>query len=359
MSDPQTAAAQPQFGNHDQDGSAHRSVAVWLFICAGMILAMAIIGAITRLTESGLSIMEWAPIKGALPPMSEAEWQRLFRLYQQTDEFKVDNAGMNLAEFKNIFWWEWIHRLWGRTIGLVYVLPLVWFWVRGSLPQWSKPWLLLGLVLGGLQGFVGWFMVFSGFGARTDVSQYRLALHLTMALLLHVYVFSFGLRFAYGRTRLQQPVAAGLRRATLALYLLLAITIVSGAFVAGLNAGKLYNEFPMMGSGLVPVEYAELSPWWQNWFDNGAAAQFNHRLLASLVASLTLALAIWGWLRTTGGLRGLFLALGLAALAQYGLGLAALLTAVPVALGALHQAGALALLTVYSALAYWLMRPAR
>ncbi len=341
------------------DPEIRRPVAVWLFACAGMIVTMAIIGAITRLTESGLSIMEWAPIKGALPPMSESEWQRLFALYQQTDEFKVDNAGMGLAEFKNIFWWEWIHRLWGRTIGLVYLLPLAWFWLRGLLPAWSKPWLVLGLVLGGLQGGVGWFMVHSGFGERTDVSQYRLALHLFLALVLHVYVFALGLRFAYSSARLDHSPSPTLRSAALALYALLAFTIISGAFVAGLNAGKLYNEFPLMGSGLLPVEYGEQTPWWRNWFDNGAAAQFNHRLLATLVATLTLALAIWGYVSSSGGLRALFLTLGLIVLVQYGLGLAALLYAVPVALGALHQAGALALLTVYSALVYWLLRPSR
>lgn len=341
------------------DPEVRRSLATWLFVCAGMIVAMAIIGAITRLTESGLSIMEWAPIKGALPPMSEAEWQRLFALYQQTDEYRVDNPGMALAEFKTIFWWEWIHRLWGRAIGFVYVVPLVWFWRRGALPGWAKPWLVVGLALGGLQGGVGWFMVHSGFGERTDVSQYRLALHLFLALVLHVYVFAFGLRFAYGSARLSQTPSAVLRRAALALYVLLAITIISGAFVAGLNAGKLYNEFPLMGAGLVPNEYNELAPGWRNWFDNGAAAQFNHRLLASLVATLSLALSVWGWLSSSGGLRALFLALGATVLLQYGLGIAALLHAVPVALGALHQAGALALLTVYTALAYWLMRPSR
>lgn len=345
--------------HRDRHRDRHRSLAIWMFACAGMIVTMAIIGAITRLTESGLSIMEWAPVKGALPPLSESEWQRLFEIYKQTGEFKVDNADMGLNEFKNIFWWEWIHRLWGRMIGLVYIIPLIWFWTKGTLPQWSKPWLLLGLAFGGLQGFVGWFMVYSGFDNRTDVSQYRLALHLFLALALHVYVVSFGLRFAFGTARLEQRAARGLAPVSFALFVLLAFTIISGAFVAGLNAGKLYNEFPLMGSGLIPVEYFELSPWLINWFENGATAQFNHRLLASLVATLTLILSIWGWLATTGSLRALFLALGIAVLAQYGLGLAALLTAVPVALGALHQAGALALLTLYTVLIYWLLRPAR
>jgi cytochrome c oxidase assembly protein subunit 15 len=334
-------------------------LAIWLFVCAAMIVAMAIIGAITRLTESGLSIMEWAPIKGALPPMSEAEWQRLFELYQKTDEYKVDNAGMVLSEFKTIFWWEWIHRLWGRSIGLVYALPLAWFWLRGRLPAWSKPLLLAGLFLGGFQGFIGWFMVFSGFGERTDVSQYRLALHLFMALALEVYVLMLGLRFAFGRQRLSQALPPHMAGLSLSLFALLAMTLVSGAFVAGLNAGHLYNEFPLMGAGLVPGEYGELAPWWRNWFDNGAAAQFNHRLLASVTATATLLLALWGWLKTQGGLRTVFVILGLAAAGQYALGIATLLMAVPVAMGAAHQAGAIGLLTVYTILAYWVLRTQR
>ncbi len=337
----------------------HMDLAIWMFVCAAMIVAMAIIGAITRLTESGLSIMEWAPIKGALPPLSESEWRRLFALYQQTDEYKIDNAGMALADFKAIFWWEWIHRLWGRTIGLVYALPLVWFWLRGRLPAWSKPLLFAGLILGGLQGFVGWFMVHSGFGERTDVSQYRLALHLSMALALEVYVLLLGLRFAYGRQTLNQAVPPRLAAVTLCLFALLSLTVVSGAFVAGLNAGTLYTEFPLMGAGLVPVEYSELSPWWRNWFDNGAAVQFNHRLLASFTATASLGLALWGWLKTQAGLRWIFLSLGLAALGQYLLGITTLLMAVPVALGALHQAGAITLLTLYTIAAYWLTRQQR
>lgn len=354
-----STSSSPSISSDKTGGDRQLDLAIWLFCCAAMIVAMAIIGAITRLTESGLSIMEWAPIKGALPPMSEAEWQRLFGLYQQTDEFKLDNASMGLADFKTIFWWEWIHRLWGRMIGLVYALPLAWFWLRGRLPSWSKPVLLAGLVLGGLQGFVGWFMVYSGFGARTDVSQYRLALHLSMALALQVYVLVLGLRFAFGERRLTQNIPARLGGTTLSLLGLTAMTIASGAFVAGLNAGTLYNEFPLMGAGLVPSEYGQLSPWLRNWFDNGAAAQFNHRLLATATATASLALAVWGWCKTQGGLRALFGLLGVAALSQYALGLATLLLTVPVALGAAHQAGAIALLSVYAILAYWVTRPMR
>lgn len=333
-----------------------RSLGLWLFAMAGMIFAMAVIGAITRLTESGLSIMEWAPIKGSLPPLSQAEWQRLFDLYMLTDEYKIDNPDMGLAEFKTIFWWEWIHRLWGRLIGLAYALPLAYFWLRGQVPGWSKPWLIAGLLLGGLQGAIGWFMVHSGFGDRTDVSQYRLALHLSMALALYVYVLILGMRLWEGRFPLVAAAASWLRPGVFIGFGLLAVTIVSGAFVAGLNAGMLYNEYPLMGDGLVPYEYSEQSPWIMNWFENAAAVQFNHRLLASVAAILTLVIAIWGLRTEQPGQRFWYAALGLAVICQYILGVTTLLWAVPISLGSLHQAGAITLLGVYAVLAFKLYR---
>ncbi len=332
--------------------AAPRSVLIWLLAVAAMIFAMAVIGAITRLTESGLSIMEWAPFSGALPPMSDTEWERLFGLYQQIPEYKLQNAGMSLADFKQIFWWEWIHRLWGRLIGVVFLLPFLWFLWRRRLPGWFKPhgWALL--LLGGAQGALGWFMVASGFADRTDVSQYRLAAHLFLALALYSYVLWMAFRVACPAP----PAAAGtrgLRRGLKALLVLLAVTIVSGAFVAGLDAGLIYNTYPLMDGRLVPTGYWMQQPPLANLFENVTAVQFNHRLLTHLTALL--ALALWAWSRAkplAPAGRRIMAALGVMVLLQIGLGVATLLEAVPVALGALHQAGAILVLTATLAALY-------
>jgi len=331
---------------------SHRPVLLWLLAVAAMIFAMAVIGAVTRLTESGLSIMEWAPFSGALPPFSEAEWQRLFALYRQIPEYRLENAGMTLAEFKTIFWWEWIHRLWGRLIGLVFLVPFLWFLWRRRLPGWLKPhgWALLAL--GGLQGALGWFMVASGFAQRTDVSQYRLVAHLGLALLLYAYVIWLAFRFAWLRPSLAAP---GLRRGLLLLLLLLAVTLASGGLVAGLNAGLVYNSYPLMDGRLVPDGYGLLEPWLLNLFENPTAVQFNHRLLT--LATALLALGLWAASRRAALPPPARLALDLLALAvllQFALGIWTLLAAVPLLLGALHQAGAILVLTAALAAFYLL-----
>ncbi len=320
------------------------ALGLWLLGVAAMIFAMAVIGAITRLTESGLSIMEWAPVTGFLPPFSQTEWERVFALYRTIPEYQLENSGMTLAEFKTIFWWEWLHRLWGRLIGLVFALPMLWFLWRRSLPRWLVPHLWIALVLGGLQGLVGWFMVASGFADRTDVSHYRLVLHLGLALAIYAYLVVLALR-------LLEPAAGlpgrhgGLRAGLWGLLALLAITLASGGLVAGLNAGLVYNTYPLMDGDLVPAGYATLSPWLENWAENVTAVQFNHRLLAHL----TLLGAFLVWLacrrRLSGGAARALDLLLLVALAQLLLGIWTLLSAVPIWLGAVHQAGAIALLT--------------
>jgi cytochrome c oxidase assembly protein subunit 15 len=329
---------------------ASRSVRLWLIVVAAMIFAMAVIGAITRLTESGLSIMEWAPFTGWLPPLSDAEWQRLFDLYKTIPEAQTQHAGITLAEFREIFWWEWLHRVWGRLIGLVFLLPFLWFLWRRQIPQWLKPhgWILLAL--GALQGAVGWFMVASGFAERTDVSQYRLVLHLGLALGIYAYVVWLVLRLSWSRPPLP-PEAKRLSRGTVHVLALLVVTLVSGGFVAGLNAGLTYNTWPLMDGELVPQGYGQLSPWIANLFENVAAVQFNHRLLTALTALGV----VYLWI----GSRRLerrrpFDMLLLLVLLQFGLGIAALLAAVPVWLGALHQAGAILLLTQLLATLYLL-----
>ncbi|WP_193368620.1 COX15/CtaA family protein [Pelagibius marinus] len=324
-----------------------RAVGIWLLGCAAMVLAMAVIGAITRLTESGLSIMEWAPLTGALPPLSQAEWERVFALYKQIPEYQQENAGMGLAEFKTIFWWEYIHRLWGRLIGVVFALPLAWFWWRGHIDRPLGKKLLIALALGAAQGGLGWFMVASGFADRTDVSQYRLTAHLALALVIYGYLFWLALSVLWPRPeRSHDPAVGRLRRALFWLLALVAVTIASGGFVAGLNAGMTYNTFPLMDGELIPLGYGDFSPWIVNLFENIAAVQFNHRLLA--VATVALALALWFWSLSRDiapAAHGGFAALAILALIQLALGITTLLLVVPVTLGALHQAGAILVLT--------------
>lgn len=318
-------------------------VGLWLLISAAMIFAMAVIGAITRLTESGLSIMEWAPVTGTLPPLDEAEWQRLFDLYRTIPEYQEINRGMSLAQFKEIFWWEWIHRLWGRLIGVVFLLPFLWFLLRRRLDRALVPHLAALFLLGGLQGALGWYMVASGFAERVDVSQYRLAAHLSLALFIYVYMLWTAFRVLAPSAGSRDPGA--LRPAAWAFSALLALTVVSGAFVAGLNAGLTYNTFPLMDGRLVPRGYAMMEPFWLNWFENVTAVQFNHRLLAVTSVACALPLWLWSLRQEEGAVRRAGSFLALAACAQLALGIAALLSAVPVWLGALHQAGAITLLT--------------
>jgi len=321
---------------------SRRAIAAWLLVCCGMIYAMAVIGAVTRLTESGLSIMEWAPIRGAMPPTSEAEWRRLFAIYQTIDEYREHNDGMTLEQFQSIFWWEYIHRLWGRLIGAVYALPFAWFLLRRRVPDHLKAPLWIAMGLGALQGAVGWYMVSSGFGERTDVSQYRLVLHLGLALVIYSYLLWLALGLLIRRE--PTPGAARLRRPLVALTALVALTIASGGFVAGLNAGRFFNTFPLMNGHLIPPGLWGMDPWLRNLFENPITAQFDHRALA--MTTTAAALALWGWGRARAPeLRRALDLLAVAALAQLGLGISALLLAVPVWLGAAHQAGAIALLT--------------
>ncbi len=322
-------AARPEARNR-------RAVALWLMAMAGLIWVMVALGGATRLTGSGLSIMEWAPLSGMLPPLSEAEWQRLYDLYRSIPQYQLVNAGFGLDGFKGIFWLEWIHRFWGRLIGLAYAGGLAWFWLRGRIPAGFKPRLLLLLALGGAQGAVGWIMVASGFEAdRTAVSPYRLVIHLMLALLL------FGMVFWTALTLLRPdpaPAAAKPLRAPLhAASGLALLAILAGGFVAGIRAGFDYNSFPLMEGRLVPEGYWRLEPLWRNLSENIPAVQFNHRLLATL----TLATAAFAAFRAISvpeprARRAAFALLGAIAL-QYALGVATLLAVVPVWLGTLHQ----------------------
>lgn len=310
-----------------------RALVWWLFVMVGLVGVMVVIGGVTRLTGSGLSMVEWRPLIGILPPLSEAEWMRVFTLYQASPEFQEINTDMDLAGFKVIFFWEYVHRVWGRLLGLAFGLPLVFFWLAGRIPAgYGLP--LMGLlILGGLQGVIGWWMVTSGLVDNPAVSQYRLATHLSMALLIFCILLWTALNLQYGRARRPSGHAA-------ATVFLVGLTIVAGAFVAGMDAGLLYNEYPLMGDGLIPVEYGEAGL--ADPFENPASAQFHHRWIAVLATAAVIGL--WAIARR----RGHTLSAGIMAIAvfcQFALGLTTLLLGVPVWAGAMHQAGAVVLLS--------------
>jgi heme a synthase len=329
--------------------SGHRSrrlVAIWLFGVAFMVLVMIVLGGVTRLTGSGLSIMEWDPIMGALPPLSGAEWQRLYHLYEQIPQYALVNQGFGLAGFKQIFWLEWIHRLWGRLIGLAFLGPLIWFWATGRIERRLRPWLVLLFVLGGLQGVVGWFMVASGFFPETTaVSPYRLVIHLAFALALYVALLWTGLTVLRPRP---DAVSSGglLHRLGWLCCSLTALTMLAGGFVAGTHAGFEYNTFPFMDGELIPSGYDQLQPYWRNLTENLIAVQFDHRLLATLTAVAVVCTVAAGLMVSTSSVvRKAVLALGGLALLQYLLGVATLLSVVQTDLAAMHQAVAVLLLT--------------
>ena len=253
-------------------------VAVWLFVCCALIFLMVVVGGVTRLTLSGLSITEWRPIIGVVPPLSAAEWADAFAKYRAIPEYRLIHSGMSLAEFKSIYFWEYAHRLLGRLIGVAFALPFAWFWARGRLPR-RLAWPLAAILLLGLaQGALGWYMVKSGLADRTEVSQYRLVAHLLLALALYAAILWTALGLV--RRPLSHDVGAGWRRAAEAMIALVALTIAAGGFVAGTRAGLIYNTFPLMDGRLIPAGYAQLQPFYLNWFETISAIQFNHRLLA-------------------------------------------------------------------------------
>lgn len=309
--------------------TASKQIIYWLYACCFMVFAMAVIGAITRLTESGLSIVEWKPVMGALPPLNETEWERVFALYRETSEFKYQHSWMTLDDFKTIYFWEWFHRLWGRLIGLVYALPLTYLWLRGMVPRGYKLRLLGLLALGGLQGVIGYWMVVSGFVDRTDVSHYRLAVHLSLALLIFALLFWTALDLKGTERKHVRPAIERFGWVCLAL---LSVTIIWGAFVAGLNAGQLYNTFPDMDGNLMPQEQFNIS----SFIEQHGWVQFFHRWIAMLTGLCLIGFAV--------RVQNYFL--GAMVFVQIGLGIATLLSQVMIPLAAAHQAGAVILLAL-------------
>lgn len=265
-------------------------VRLWLWIVAGLVFLMVVVGGATRLTESGLSITEWKPVTGALPPLSEAQWAAAFEDYKKIPQYRELFPDMDQSRFKVIYAWEWSHRLLGRLIGLVFAVPLAVFWLRGRLPRKLKPKLLAILALGALQGAVGWWMVASGLVNRVEVAQERLAIHLMLA----AFIFSACLWVAGGLgPRTPLVLEHGRRRLTVVATLLLVLVFVqigAGALVAGLRAGLIYNTWPLMDDSFVPPAEAllPLTPWWANFVDTAATAQFDHRMLAYLLLAVAL-----------------------------------------------------------------------
>jgi cytochrome c oxidase assembly protein subunit 15 len=321
-----------------------RAVAYWLFAVCLMLLVMIGLGGATRLTGSGLSIMEWAPFRGVLPPMSDAEWQRLYDLYRQIPQYALLNEGFGIEGFRRIFWLEYVHRLWGRLIGVAFLLPLIVLWWRGAIEPRLRPRLLLLFALGGLQGVVGWFMVASGFlPDSTAVAPIRLVVHLALALALYGAILWTALDVRHPEPA--GSLSPGLRRAVLGCGVLLGLTVLAGGLVAGLKAGLTYNTFPLMDGRLIPAGYADLDLFVRNLTGNIATVQFNHRLLATVTALAVAATVAWGAARTHGTARVALIALGAAVAVQYALGVATLVNAVPVGLGTAHQVVAVLALT--------------
>ncbi len=327
-----------------ESGSQNRIVAIWLLICCGLVFVMVVLGGFTRLTGSGLSMVDWRPLMGWLPPLSDAEWQRVFELYQQSPEFLKVNSHMDVTAFKGIFWLEFLHRLLGRTIGIVFLLPFIFFFAKGYIRVAEWPKYLLMFILGGMQGVLGWYMVKSGLVDMPHVSQYRLTAHLVAAFIIYAYMFWVAMSLLFPTDGSNKHPWYG---KSLALTILTAVTIISGGFVAGLKAGKIYNTFPMMGDYWVPPGTTALEPFWRNFFDNMTTVQLEHRILA--ITTLFVVIAFWFKARKAGlpnRSRPAVNALLHTAVLQVALGITTLLLSVPVILGATHQAVAMLLFTV-------------
>ncbi|MBH0238990.1 COX15/CtaA family protein [Methylobrevis albus] len=333
------------------------AVRTWLWVVALMIVAMVIVGGATRLTESGLSITEWKPIHGMIPPLSDAEWQEEFDKYRQIPQYTEINKGMSLEAFKTIFWWEWAHRQLGRLIGLVFLVPFLVFAARGAIERSMLPRLGLLFVLGGLQGAIGWWMVASGLTERTDVSQYRLATHLTFACVLLVATVWIAEGFRKSTALFAEPSVV--RRGAKLLVGLLLAQVFLGGLVAGLNAGLIYNTWPLMDGRIVPDGLLAMSPWWLNFFESHLTVQFVHRIGAYVLLAAT----VWHLVtvrRAALDRRTVRRAWLLTAMvvAQAVIGIVTLLLVVPIGIALVHQAMAAILLVVATVHAHRLSQPA-
>ena len=324
--------------------SSHKPIAIWLLACCALIFAMVVVGGVTRLTHSGLSIVEWDPIVGAIPPLSPSQWEETFNKYKQTPEYRKVNLGMSLEAFKSIFWVEYAHRLLGRLIGFVFLIPFLYFLIRKKIEETLIPKLVTMFVLGGLQGLLGWYMVKSGLVDNPRVSPYRLTAHLGLAVMIYAYMFRVALGLLYPD---EGSGVQGLRRIGIAVTGVIFFMILSGGFVAGTRAGFAFNTFPLMNGRWIPEGIYAMQPLWVNLFENVATVQFNHRLIAYFLglvipAYWLLARRVSLPFRTRVAFHNLPAMLAI----QVTLGITTLLYVVPVSLAAAHQAGALLLLSL-------------
>ncbi len=331
----------------------NRAIAVWLLIVCALVYVMVVLGGVTRLTGSGLSIVDWKPVTGILPPIGEQAWLEEFAKYQQSPEFQKVNSQMDVHGFKSIFWLEYLHRLLGRTIGLVFLLPFLYFVSRGYIAAKETPKYAVMFVLGGLQGLLGWYMVKSGLVHDPHVSQYRLTAHLLAAFAVYSYMFWVAMNLLFpGEVKKHEWYGK-----SLALTALIITTVISGGFVAGLKAGKIYNTFPMMGENWIPPGLTSMQPLWRNLFDNTTTVQFDHRILA--ITTFVLIILFWFRIRKTEMSRRAAVAVNAllhTATLQIVLGISTLLLAVPIFLGAAHQAIAMLLFTIALFLTHSLRR---
>lgn len=326
--------------------SQHRPIIIWLFTGCLLIATMVVVGGITRLTGSGLSIVEWGVIMGTLPPLNEAQWEEMFEKYKQTPQYIHENFDFSTEEFKSIFWWEYIHRLIGRIIGIVFLIPFLYFYFTKKISKELLPKLLIIFIMGGFQGFLGWFMVKSGLSKDPMVSHYRLAAHLTTAFLTFGYTFWVALGLIYPKKLENDVQTLKLKKYTNAFFVLLLIQIIYGAFVAGLRAGKICNTFPLMCDSLMPDIFRNGS-FLHAIFETHMGVQFVHRSLAYLV--LAFVLVIWWKVKNQNfsqPIKQASNALLAIVSVQFLLGVITILYAVPISMGVIHQLGAFLLFAI-------------
>ncbi len=343
--------------------SEKKPVAIWLLICCAFVIAMIVVGGVTRLTDSGLSIVEWQPLVGTVPPITQNDWDELLEKYRSSPQYEQVNKGMSIDEFKSIFWWEYFHRLLGRLIGLVFFIPFIYFLVRKKIDR-PLGYKLTGIfLLGGMQGFMGWYMVMSGLVDNPHVSQYRLTAHLALAFIILATMFWVALGLLSSSTtpttNNNDDTLCSLRRFAYGLSSLIFLMVLSGGFVAGIRAGLAYNTFPLMNGYFIPPDLFILEPWYRNFFENITTVQFDHRMIAWVLAfSIPIfwfkAIFKASLPRKTRIACHLFL---LMAITQISLGIATLLHVVPIHLAATHQGGAVLLFAASLWVSHQLRKP--